>query len=319
MALLNPFQKIYKKINNKAEIPEFPRIVDIELTNYCNNNCLFCGQQTMKRMKGFMSKKVFEKVVKECSGYNTPIRMIRWGEPFLHPNIIEFVRYIKSKNLLAHITTNGLGFKKGQIEELPKIGLDSIIFSFQGATKEGYQLMRNNNRYDELIANIKKLSKIRKDKPFIHITSTMTDESEKEIEQFKRQFDGIADLVTIGKTNLSRLSIGQFNVLRNIKKLETLKKQERINKEYQPCVEVFNKLSVDWDGKVSACCADWDNYMTIGDINEQTLKDIWDNSKRLKMFREVLKDGGHKCLTLCSVCYKTYDFKSIDAGKEKQQ
>lgn len=86
-------------LENKEKLPKFPFIVDIEVTNHCNLNCLFCGQQAMTRPKGFMSKEIFEKVVDECAKYSTPIRIIRWGEPFLHKEIIEFCKYIKSKNL----------------------------------------------------------------------------------------------------------------------------------------------------------------------------------------------------------------------------
>ncbi|MFH1366144.1 MAG: SPASM domain-containing protein, partial [Patescibacteria group bacterium] len=91
------------------------------------------------------------------------------------------------------------------------------------------------------------------------------------------------------------------------KKLEFLRKQETIKKRYVPCTEVYQKLSVDWDGKITACCADYDNYLTLGDIKIDSLYDIWNKSEKLKAIRNLLDQGGHKCLSLCSKCFHFYD------------
>lgn len=296
---MDSFQRIYKNkefkdvLKNKAA--KFPYIVDIELTNYCNLKCAFCGQQNMTRHKGFMSKETFTKVVDECAEYGTPIRLIRWGEPFLHRDIISFCRYAKGKGLPVHITTNGL-LIGDKIRDMVDLGLDSIIFSFQGATKEGYAQMRGDG-YDKLKLNILKLAWARKydEKPTITVTSTMTNETDKEIESFKEFWGEIVDRVQVGKTNLSRVE-------------NKFKDKETIEHVYKPCTEVWQKLSVDWDGKVSCCCSDWDNFMTVGDINKSSLKDIWDNSEDLKIFRKMLKEMKHKSLTMCSVCFRTYGF-----------
>lgn len=311
----NPFRNIYDNeefktvLQHKNNSPKFPFLVDVELTNYCNLKCIFCGQQAMKRDKGFMSKEVLNKVVDECSKYKTPIRFIRWGEPFLHPNIIDFCQYIKSKSLYLHITNNGLAIKEDDMKALIDIGLDSLIFSFQGATKEQYEVVRNNHRYDELKANIIKMIEIREDrpKPFIHISSTMTNESEEEIDKFVKYWGNIVDSVGIGKTNLSKLSSSQINSFETIGKLDYLKKQETIKKCYKPCAEVYQKLSIDWDGKVSCCCGDYDNFMTVGDISNSTLYDIWNTSWKLKTFRNMLDKSMHKCLNLCNTCYHIYE------------
>ena len=307
MALSNPFNNIYQDEGFKTvlthKLAPFPYMVDIELTNHCNFSCLFCGQQTMKRPKGFMSRETFEKVVDECAEHNTPIRLIRWGEPLLHPEVIEFCRYIKEKGLPLHITTNGSLLTEDKMKAFIDMGLDSIIFSFQGVNKEGYEEMRGEH-YDQLVENIRKFVDMKGDrKPYIHITSTMTTEAPMEIKRFKDKWD-IVDEVTTGKTNLSRINPAQIRALDKLKKLVCL--NDTVDRNYRPCTEVLQKLSVDWDGKVSACCADWDNFMTVGHIDE-TLEYIWHNSKDLKIYRKLLKEMKHNSLTMCSVCFHTYN------------
>jgi MoaA/NifB/PqqE/SkfB family radical SAM enzyme len=263
----------------------------------------------MKRERGFMSENNFKKVIDECAEHGTPVRFIRLGEPFLHPKIIDFIKYVKSKGLPLHITNNGLAIKKEQIKSLIELQVDSITFSFQGATKAEYEIMRCNRRYGQLKANIIEMARLRgkRDKPFIHISSTMTDETEKEIKKFVDYWKKIADSVGTGKTNLSQFTVGQIKSFENLDKLEFLRKQETVKKAYRPCTEVYQKLSVDWDGKVTCCCGDFDNFLEVGDLSKASLSGIWNSSKRLKLIREMLDKNMHKTLTFCSTCYHPYE------------
>lgn len=310
----NPFRAIYDSnhfktvLLHKDELCKFPFLVDIELTNHCNLKCMFCGQQAMEREKGFISEETFQKIIDECVLFNTPVRFIRWGEPFLHEKIIDFCKYTKSKDLLLHITNNGLVIKESDVEALIDMGVDSLIFSFQGTTKEQYEIMRNNKLYDKLKSNILKLIKMRgnKSKPFIQITSTITNETISEKENFVNFWGHIVDCVSIGKTNMSRVPDNKIKSAEIVGKVKILRKRQTIKKEYIPCNEVYQKLSVNWDGKVTCCCGDYDNFLIVGDISDETLYDIWNNSRELKIFRELLDNMLHRSLSLCSTCYRTY-------------
>lgn len=241
----------------------------------------------MKRKQGIMSLNTFSSILDDCIQFGIPIRLIRWGEPFLHPHIIEWSRKIKEAGLPLHITNNGLIISGEQMQELVDMKLDSIIFSMQGATKDGYEKMRNNDQYDKLHDNIMTMVKIRGDKelPYIQVSSTMTDETEKEISKFKKYWEKIVDKVVVGKTTFGNLG--------------------KEVKWYLPCNEVWQKLSVDWDGKVTACCADYDNLLTIGDIKDSSLIELW-NGKNLKAIRTLLENKKHKELSLCSKCEYAY-------------
>lgn len=310
----NPFRAIYDSerfktvLQHKDELCKFPFLVDIELTNHCNLKCIFCGQQAMTREKGFISEGIFHKVIDEGSLYNTPVRFIRWGEPFLHEKIIDFCKYTKSKGVPLHITNNGLVIKESDMKALIDMEVDSLIFSFQGTTKEQYETMRNNKLYDKLKSNILTLIKMRgnKPKPFIHISSTITNESEIENENFVNYWGHIVDSVGLGKTNLSRMPDHKVKSAETVKKVKILRKQETIEKEYRPCNEVYQKLSVNWDGKVTCCCGDYDDFLIVGNISDDSLYNIWNNSSELKAYRELLDNMLHRSLTLCSTCYQAY-------------
>lgn len=302
----NPhFKNILKE---KDSLPGFPFLVDIEITNHCNLKCVFCSQRIMTRKKGYINEELFKKVVDECDRHGTPVRLIRWGESFLHPRIMFFISYVKTeKTIPLHITTNGLCLDEAILRRLVELKLDSIIFSFQGATPKEYRIMRNNNRYEELKANILKLVEIRghKPQPYIQISTTVMDESKNEIDDFVNYWGSVVDFVGVGKTNLAFLRQSQGSKDGAAKDIEELEKRETIEKIYLPCKEVYQKLSVNYDGTVSACCGDFDNIMLVGDLKSNSLEEIWNESRGLKAFRILLDEMQRSSLSLCRSCYPT--------------
>ncbi len=298
----NPFRDIYGKGTYREFSPfRFPEIVDVELTNNCNLNCKMCARQNMTRLRGFMSKEIFETVATECVRNNAGIRLIGWGEPFLNPNIIEFCKFVKGISIIdpitlkeskspLHITTNGHLITDIQMKELVELGLDSIIFSMQGATKKGYEEMRTGADYEKLKRKILKFVEIRgeNEKPFIQISSTMTFETEDEISTFVDYWKNIVDEVVVGKTQPLEPPKGEYVY-------------------YRPCAEVFHKLTVKWDGQVSACCNDSNNMLVIGAVSQNTLYDIWNNNQILEAIRKLLTNNKFRTLSLCKNCMGAFE------------
>ena len=45
-------------------------------------------------------------------------------------------------------------------------------------------------------------------------------------------------------------------------------------------------MTINSDGTVSACCSDWNQQLIIGNINENSLKEIWE-SEKLKILQKL--------------------------------
>lgn len=309
----NPFKSIYQICNSGnseeklANLPSFPRYIDIELTNSCNFRCLMCptGNFSQRRKKGFMKDEVYYEILNNIRQNKTPVRFIRWGEPTMHPKLINYISIAKKEGILCHINTNGSFLNDDNIAELIDAGLDSIKFSFQGVDAKSYSEMRNIDYYNELIEVIKLFYGIRGDreKPYIHVSTTVTYEDTKTIRQFKAELMKITDLVTVGRTVLEHIDIEKTRLGKEeVDTIKWLKEQESVVKKHPECPEVFDKMSINWDGTVSACCSDYDNKMVVGDIRVQSLKEIW-NCKKMNQYREMLANMQHDKLELCKTCY----------------
>jgi MoaA/NifB/PqqE/SkfB family radical SAM enzyme len=277
----NPFNEIYTKLNGNEGYYDFPVCIDIELTNICNLHCLFCptGTGVSIRDKGFMSEEIFEKIIKNLQGYKVGLRFSRWGEPTLHKDIVKFFKIAKKEGHIVHLNTNGQILNKHLINELLATGLDSVKFSFQGVDEKTYQQMRQDSSFKKLIENIKYTHKLSNESvsvgggTYIHIATTTTYETDDDIKRFKEYVKPFCDLVTVGKTKLEHIDVNKTK-LRDEQKdilVDLYNKESMIEERLKICPEVFGKLSIDWDGQVTACCSDYDRKMVVGDISENTI------------------------------------------------
>ena len=262
----------------------------------------------MKREKGFMSEELFRKIADECIENNVALRLIGLGEPFLHKKIIDFVKYVKAKSGVLHITNNGLIITEEHIKKIIEYQLDSIIFSFQGATKEEYEYMRNNKLYDKLLNTIEKFLELRgdKEKPFVMITSTVTERDKKEdIEKFIKFWELKADFVNVGQTVFERF----YEFDKNIYNKFGLKRPE-INLNFL-CVEPFTKLTIFWDGRASGCCAAVNDDLIVGNVRQNSIKEIWNNDI-INGIRLILKHKRQDLIAFCRSCRPPYNFHKRD-------
>jgi radical SAM protein with 4Fe4S-binding SPASM domain len=309
----NPFHIVYAKMNagdskyKHAHLPDFPRLIDVELTNTCNFRCLMChtGTFTVKRPKGMMSEDVFARILDEAAAHGTALRFSRWGEPLLHPKAVDFIRACRQKGVLTHINTNGSKLTDAMIEELCAIPLDSLKFSFQGVDEKSFREMRNIDFFAGLIEVIRRTAAIRGDRerPFLHVSTSTTYETPEQIAAFRQQIAPMVDMLTIGRTVFDRLDLDSVRLRpEERKELERLIELQSVNKAHFECPEVYDKMAVDWDGKVTACCQDHDRFMTLGDVAEQSLAEIW-KCEKMEYYRSMLADMRHDELPLCATCW----------------
>lgn len=79
--------------------------------------------------------------------------------------------------------------------------------------------------------------------------------------------------------------------------------KNRSNKRFKRCGEVFDKLTIFWNGDISACCGDVEGKLILGNINKDDILDIWRNSKQLNYMRKELRKKNWNCTELCKICY----------------
>jgi hypothetical protein len=76
----------------------------------------------------------------------------------------------------------------------------------------------------------------------------------------------------------------------------------------KPCEQLWQRLSVLWDGTVTVCCRDYDGVLQIGSLKENALADLWkcDAIRKLRASHMGCNFGG----LVCDKCSKSYVFSS---------
>jgi MoaA/NifB/PqqE/SkfB family radical SAM enzyme len=117
-----------------------PPILQLEPTTVCNLDCPFCLRSRLNRSEEYISFEDFRQIVDAAkSRYLT---LHGWGEPLLHPDLPEMIRYAAGKKISVNFTTNATLLPE-KTDDLLHSGLDAIAFSFPDAKEFTPIITRN--------------------------------------------------------------------------------------------------------------------------------------------------------------------------------
>ena len=268
--------------------PRWPDIVQIESTNLCNAKCVFCPRDEMHRRQGVMDFDLFAKIVDECAALGiTHVRVHNYGEPFLDKQLVEKVRYAKSKGIKeVGMISNGSLITEEIAAGMIDAGLDAINISVDAAGKEVFERTRLNLEYDTVINNIRTLARLRKERGRTHpklILSFVRQDNSADEQAFIDEWSKVADKVHI--TDLHNWA-GTLNAKSDVQ---------------YPCYRLWLTFTVLWDGRVSLCCADFDGRNVLGDLRTSTIQEIWNSPLYRAARRQHLETGGPEICRSCDL------------------
>ena len=238
----------------------------IEPTNTCNLRCTFCFvTDGMTRDGGFMDFNIFKKIIDDCTDLEH-LCMHNWGEPLLHKDIFRMIEYAKNKGVnYVVMNTNGTLLTDKMINRIVNSKLDIIRFSIDGSA-ETFKRVRG-VELENIEKNIKKLKIIKeKKRPELKmgVVFTVEEDTEGDAEEYINHWKKIVDHVRLQP------------------KLITSPRTEVCP---EPFGKDYGKLVVLWDGRVIPCCVDYNANLMIGNIQNDTIPNLW-KSEKLNILRE---------------------------------
>lgn len=308
-------KKLYSQINkynNYIKDKHLPQEIKLEITSRCNLSCGFCFNiNSFKRNERELSTsqifKIIDKIKKEG------IKRIRFtgGEPFLRKDIIEILKYAKSKNLHVKINTNSTLIKK---EDIPKFRgiVDDFLFPL-------HSLAGN-----DLVKKIKLIEIIKRNRIYIRLNTVLIKENIIKLEKFFDLVNKIGIDWFLARpipTVNNKMPLTNTDVKLLIEKLIVLKnKYGHIYVDNIPfCAYdpekvklfsygakncgIFNKLVVDPAGKIKPCYSINEN---LGNVLKINIKDAWKNEfpasiREFKLLPKICKECRYiyECLGGC--------------------
>lgn len=291
----------------------------LDISSKCNSACPFCFRTQLDIQGKFMDARVFYDAVNEA--YRLGIRQCRLyttGEPLLHPQVDDFIRYLKEKNFSVMVSTNGQ-FLDLHMEAMSLI--DEVKISVEGWDKESYEYYRRNCSFERLLSNLwlfKKYLTGRTRKPVVTIGLMVMRETN--MEQFYRAWRDKCDQISIWPTVYAfdwdeNKKIKYFDFCND----QRLKKNmyDFIDDPKKPryCGYPFRTVLVSAEGNVVICCNDFSNRIVYGNVKKNRLSEILRSPLRKAVQRQFLTGQ----LNVCNGCnaFKRMTDKSEEQYKNK--
>ncbi len=162
---LNRYKLLKSYLNHNPKVEGLPSLLHIEITNRCNLSCVMCGRNT-KKFSGNsdISFDLFKKIVDQALSMKVEMLILHsWGEPLLHPQIIEMIEYADLKCIPTWMSTNATLLDEKMSKRILRSGLRGLVFSIDGATAKTYESIRKGANYKVTVNNIKRFLKLRKE------------------------------------------------------------------------------------------------------------------------------------------------------------
>lgn len=319
---------IQPRIHSAAKVPledqvplNTPFSVHIDVCSVCNYKCSFCFQADSQAMKavglkrGMMDLALFKKIVDDLKAFDQKIKKIKignHGEPTLHPDLPEMIRYARDSGTaeIIELFTNASKLEPTLNQALIDAGLQRINISLEGLSDERYkQVAGVKQSFDAIVEGVRHLYSIRGDcKIYVKIadqTSALSRNitqkfvlSHSEREYFYALFGNICDEIYIEKVvpQWAEVQLDKQNQL-----AETGMYDQRINVNKDVCPFVFMYLHFNCDGTTSPCTLDWPRKVIIGNVKDSSVKDIW-HGQLLRQLQITMLEGRRCDVNFCNNC-----------------
>jgi len=291
-----------------------PYTVLISPTDYCNIKCVFCpyhgpaGKQTT--VKSVMTFDYYKRIIDQLAEF--PNKLCRltfsgYGDPTVHKELPEMIRYARDKNIAEQImlATNGILLNPQYNKRLIDSGLDYIRVSVPAIDSEtAFAITGHSLDLDNYIQNIRHMYENKRDMIVLCKTTNFAlggeggDDPDPILsEKFYEMFDPVCDYMfveyiapwagtddeTVRKQGLTSIPEKDIN--------------GRLRQTRRFCESLFYMITIDAVGNIRPCCLL--EAPLIGIFGqEQSILDIW-NSKHLYNLRIAHLEGK---IPVCDNC-----------------
>ena len=310
-----------------------PRLngIQFELTSRCNERCIHCYIPNAKKNSGGdMSLEKVKSIIDEFAENGGLQVTLSGGEVFLHKDIIPIIKYCREKDLMITILSNLVALRDYQIPFLKQYNVSTVQVSLYSMDAEVHDFITTvKGSFEKTKAAIEKL--VKADVPIV-ISCPMMKANYKGYKDVLKYAQSIRCKVNVDVIMMAQADLDTNNLANRLSVEESGEVISDIienNADYRKAIselasfssmmyanyDNFVKLPLCGAGINDCCiaengdvypCAGWQD-MVVGNVNNQSLKDIWETSEKLKTIRAVTQGDFPQCLKCeaqdyCSRC-----------------
>lgn len=247
------------------------RKVNFDVCTVCNHTCHFCPNLDPRTPKHVLPAEDFERVMDDVSQTVAieELGLSAKGEPIMNPQLEDIISLAKKKYGIGYvyISTNGSLLNQSLLERLLDAGLDSIKLSINAFDRESYRTIHGKDHFERVMRNLAHIVELKKERQFRLLASVVSDLSEAEVLRSFEQAAGESykgiDLVIPYMTEY-REGVSDCD--------------SSLPTSYPPCSYLFGKeVYIDPRCELVPCCNDYFAEISIGNLLESSLAELWNN------------------------------------------
>ena len=312
-------------------INNYPVKAYVEPTLFCNLRCPACptGLQLGLRPSATIDVDLFKSAIDQVADYVFVLQMYNWGEPLLHKQTPEMIRYASDKKIeKIRLSTNlSLNLSDDYIERLVRSGLTELIVSLDGTSPETYSKYRIKGEFDLVRRNMKRIqetkARLGMTTPEVVWQFLVFKHNEHEIGQAQAEYrDWGADRLDLFGAEMPEKEFAEGFEPSTIPEYSQYHpdhpqqvEMRRYEKSGKPCSWLYGVLVLNPNGKVSSCCSVVSQGDDFADYSRSaSFFDTW-NSERFKRARGLF--SGRKPSASTMDTKTTVDQSSKNGAKGK--
>jgi len=305
--------------NNEPQLTN----LHIEITSKCNERCLHCYIPPENKTN-YMNPDLFYNILEQCRKMNILHLTISGGEPMLHKEFSDYIKKCNEYNFSINVLSNLTLINDEIVEEMKRNCLLSVqvslysmdpnihdqITQIKGSfetTKNAILLLKENDIPMQISCPIMKQN--------INCYNDVVNWGKAHNIVVSSDFEIIGRYNHTTQNLINRLSLDDVKkvinqrILYEPKYLERIEEEAEKKKDMNPddiaCSVCHSSICIAENGNVYPC-AGWQDYV-VGNVNETSLKDIWNNSKQVQYLRSLRKRDFPKCIQcpenkFCTMC-----------------
>ena len=266
--------------------PPVPEVYQLEVAYSCNLQCPMCPRQFFPRKDStpLIDVNLVKKIVEQGdlkASYFVELQMN--GEPLLHPQLSEIIDIVKSAGVTVGLSTNGT-LIQSQWEALKK--LDYVTFSLDSVNN--YEGIRKGGTksFKQVAASIMDFLLVAEEKNIavdiqvVRINSDWYNE-EKELREYFKKFN--VNIRSVPNCYLPYFFTYELPVSTEL------------------CLNPWLSVSIACNGNVTPCCISPGDDIILGNLNTQTLWEVWNVNNEIKKLRHDHENKLYR--PVCAKCY----------------
>lgn len=282
--------------NGQRLLGSLPREVEIETTTQdpLADSPLRPRGAALER-HGEMDIEIFRRIIDELSTLDDRLIVLGgFGDPLLHPQWPEFIRYARKCGILGvALRTSGVHLDARAIDNLLECEPDVLNVLVDAATAATYRKIHGRDHFEQIIANVDQLCSVQYERqaprPLIVCEMIKTHETMDEMEAFYDHWmRKTSSAVIAGPSNYA----GQW--------------PERSVVRMAPptrfaCMRLSGRAMVLADGRLTLCDQDFRGSAAAGSLRSQSLAELWTGGALADVRAGHIR-GAWEELSLCCNC-----------------